>query len=330
MALFNSAAFGSESEFKVINPPFMFPTFNHNAGNLSTKEITLDKVSIKENVVYAAGANRNNEIKGYTLNVELSGIATSNYVVNLIGGMSENSDASYNNINITKMPSTITRDIRIFGADSWEGNTNFNKVNIDSISTNISKLTIVGGRTINENKGNSSNNRINISSSKLISDNKILDFQIIGGTALGKAQNNEVIIDKSNIINATIISGVAASDEEPIVTEENIVKITSSNVKGTIIGGDSWLFGYGNDANKNEVEIISSKISKQDHPYIDFAIAGGASTNNATNNTVSITSSNIDGDVYGGYSNESTAINNTVNLFHNSARDLALGKHFFS
>lgn len=307
LALFNCAAFGSESDFTVINPPFMFTTFNHklNVGNLSTKEITLDKVSRKKNVVYASGANKNDEINGYTLNVELSDIATSsdNYVVNLIGGMSENSDASYNNINITKMPSTITRDIRIFGADSCEGNTNFNEVNIDSISTNISKLTIVGGRTINQNKGNSSNNTINISSSKLISDNTNVDFQITGGIAQ-KAQNNKVIIDNSYIINTILISGGASLHVGPnrIGTEKNIVKITSSNVKGTIIGGDSWLFDFGSDANKNEVEIISSKISKQDGSFIDFAIAGGASTNNATNNTVSITSSIINGDSYGGLS----------------------------
>ncbi|MCZ6157003.1 autotransporter outer membrane beta-barrel domain-containing protein, partial [Campylobacter ureolyticus] len=34
-------------------------------------------------------------------------------------------------------------------------------------------------------------------------------------------------------------------------------------------------------------------------------------------------------DVYGGYSNEGDAINNTINLFHNSGRDInTLGKHF--
>lgn len=164
MTLFNGVAFGLESDFTVINPPFMFTTFNHklNAGNLPTKEITLDKVSRKENVVYTAGANENDEINGYTLNVELSDIATNsdNYIVNLIGGMSENNDVLNNNINITKMPSTITRDIRIFGADSHKGNTNFNKVNIDSIQTNINKLYIVGGRSTDENKGNGSNNTI--------------------------------------------------------------------------------------------------------------------------------------------------------------------------
>lgn len=192
----------------------MFTTFNHklNVGNLPTKEITLDKVSRQENVVYAAGANENDKINGYTLNAELSDIATSsnNYVVNLIGGMSENDDVLNNNINITKMPDKITRDIRIFGADSWKGNTNFNKVNIDSISTNINKLYIVGGRSTDENKGNSSNNSINISSSKLISDNTNFDFQITGGIAQGKAQNNEVIIDNSEIINTMLISGEAS------------------------------------------------------------------------------------------------------------------------
>ena len=293
----------------MIDPPFMFTTFNHklNVGNLPTKEITLDKVSRKENVVYAAGANENNEINGYTLNVELSGIATSsdNYVVNLIGGMSENNDVLNNNINITKMPSTITRDIRIFGADSWKGNTNFNKVKIDSIQTNINKLYIVGGRSTDENKGDSSHNTINISSSKLISDNTNFDFQITGGIAQGKAQNNEVIIDNSEIINTMLISGGASygdPDKIQLGTEKNIVKITSSEVKGMIFGGDSWLFGFNSDANENKVEIISSKISKQDNSFIDFAVAGGASTNNATNNTVSIVSSSINGDSYGGFS----------------------------
>lgn len=327
MALFNCAAFGSESDFTVIDPPFMFTTFNHklNVGNLPTKEITLDKVSRKENVVYAAGANENDEINGYTLNVELSDIATSNYVVNLIGGMSKNNDVLNNKINITKMPSTITRDIRIFGADSWEGNTNFNKVNIDSIQTNINKLYIVGGRSTDENKGDSSNNTINISSSKLISDNTNFDFQITGGIAQGKSQNNEVIIDKSEIINTMLISGGESygdPDKIQLGTEKNRVKITSSEVKGMIFGGDSWLFGHNNDANKNEVEIISSKVSKYDNSPIDFAVAGGASANNATNNTVSITSSSINGDSYGGFSkneiwgaiSSGNANNNTINI----------------
>ncbi|MCZ6156738.1 autotransporter outer membrane beta-barrel domain-containing protein, partial [Campylobacter ureolyticus] len=328
MALFNNAAFGSESDFTVIDPPFMFTTYNHklNVGNLSTKEITLDKVSRKENVVYAAGANENDEINGYTLNVELSDIATSsdNYVVNLIGGMSENSDASYNNINITKMPEKITRDIRIFGADSWKGNTNFNKVNIDSIQTNINKLYIVGGRSTDENKGNSSNNTINIYSSKLIPDNANPDFKITGGIAQGKAKNNEVIIDNSKIINTMLSGGESYGDPDKIQlgTEKNRVKITSSEVKGMIFGGDSWLFGHNNDANKNEVEIISSKVSKYDNSPIDFAVAGGASANNATNNTVSITSSSINGDSYGGFSkneiwgaiSSGNANNNTINI----------------
>lgn len=69
-----------------------------------------------------------------------------------------------------------------------------------------------------------------------------------------------------------------------------------------IFGGDSWLFGFNSDANENKVEIISSKISKQDNSFIDFAVVGGASTNNATNNTVSIVSSSINGDSYGGFS----------------------------
>ena len=328
MALFNNAAFGTESDFTVIDPPFMFTTFNHklNAGNLPTKEITLDKVSRKENVVYAAGANENDEINSYTLNVELSDIATSsdNYVVNLIGGMSENSDASYNNINITKMPEKITRDIRIFGADSWKGNTNFNKVNIDSIQTNINKLYIVGGRSTDENKGNSSNNTINIYSSKLIPDNANPDFKITGGIAQGKAKNNEVIIDNSKIINTMLSGGESYGDPDKIQlgTEKNRVKITSSEVKGMIFGGDSWLFGHNNDANKNEVEIISSKVSKYDNSPIDFAVAGGASANNATNNTVSITSSSINGDSYGGFSkneiwgaiSSGNANNNTINI----------------
>ncbi|VYT02071.1 Uncharacterised protein [Campylobacter ureolyticus] len=123
-----------------------------------------------------------------------------------------------------------------------------------------------------------------------------------------------------------LISGGASygnPDKIQLGTEKNRVKITSSEVKGMIFGGDSWLFGFDNDANKNEVEIISSKISKQDNFFIDFAVAGGASTNNATNNTVSITSSSINGDSYGGFSKKNifnneiisgNANNNEINI----------------
>lgn len=179
-----------------------------------------------------------------------------------------------------------------------------------------------------------------------------------------------------------LFGGASYGDPDKIQlgAKKNRVKITSSEVKGMIFGGDSWFLGANSDANENKVEIISSKISKQDNSLIDFAVVGGISTNNATNNTVSITSSNIGGEiyggksedknanenkvslkissvgssvaggsakneannnilditssnigdnVYGGYSNEGNAINNTINLFHNSGRDIAtLGNYF--
>ena len=239
------------------------------------------------------------------------------------GGSSEQAEANNNEVTV-KNGSKISS---IYGATAEQNNANLNKVDI----TNIKNIEwIIGGSST---KAEANNNEVivkngnkmkniyggraynNANSNKVyLTDIKNIEWIVGGSSEQAEANNNKVTIKNGNGTKVAIMGGNSIGGGNAY---KNMVDITSSNIGGEIYGGSS------EDKNANENK-VSLKISS-----VGYSVAGGSAKYEANKNTLDITSSNIGGDVYGGYSNEGDAINNTVNLFHNSGRNVnILGQHF--
>lgn len=326
-----------------------------------TLKVVLD--SVKGTVKPQPNKNIAHLIGGLSINksatdnhINLTKIPDNPRSVNLYGGVSINSNANKNSVNVDNIKENFHPEI--YGGYSLNGQANENKVTIKSLKTGF-KL-IVGGKSErgDANSNNTSVNDLEFASGELaggfayqadaknnkvtgkniigkggynfiiidggvagnnansnevyLTDIKNID-EIVGGSSIkGEANDNKVTVKNVNGINESIMGGYSAEGN----AYKNMVDITSSNIAGEIYGGNS----EDKNANKNKVSLKISSVAS--------SVAGGSAKYEANNNILDITSSNIGGDVYGGYSNEGDAIHNTVNLFHNSGRDITLGKHF--
>ena len=335
-------------------------------GKISGKKtFTLDKITnTDDQVSYVAGANKDSDTKGYTLEVVLNSVEgtvvsqPNKNIAHLIGGLSINKSATDNHIKFTKIPDNPERSINLYGGVSINSNANNNSVKVENIEENIVS-EIHGGYSLN---GQANENKVTIKSLKTdyklivggrsergyansnnisVNDLEFVHGELIGGYSYQADANNNKVTGK-NIIgkNGGYITGGSAYNN----ANSNEVYLTDIKNIGDIMGGLSKRQG---NADKNTVDITSSNIARiviggvsrggianenkvsLKNSYVGSNILGGSARSDAYNNIVNITSSNIDGDVYGGYSVESNAINNTVNLFHNSGRDITtLGNYF--
>ena len=260
-----------------------------NSNNTSVNDLEFASGELAGGFAYQADA-KNNKVTGKNI------IGKGGYNFIIIDGGVAGNNANSNEVYLTD----IKNIDEIVGGSSIKGEANDNKVTVK----NGSKIQAIYGATAEQNNANS--NEVDITDAKDIES-------IIGGSSEGAdANNNKVTVKNVNGINESIMGGYSAEG----IAYKNMVDITSSNIGGEIYGGNS----EDKNANKNKVSLKISSVAS--------SVAGGSAKDEANNNILDITSSDISGDVYGGYSNESDAINNTVNLFHSSGRDITLGKHF--
>ncbi|MCZ6134913.1 autotransporter outer membrane beta-barrel domain-containing protein [Campylobacter ureolyticus] len=260
-----------------------------NSNNTSVNDLEFASGELAGGFAYQADA-KNNKVTGKNI------IGKGGYNFIIIDGGVAGNNANSNEVYLTD----IKNIDEIVGGSSIKGEANDNKVTVK----NGSKIQAIYGATAEQNNANS--NEVDITDAKDIES-------IIGGSSEGAdANNNKVTVKNVNGINESIMGGYSAEGN----AYKNMVDITSSNIAGEIYGGNS----EDKNANKNKVSLKISSVAS--------SVAGGSAKYEANNNILDITSSNIGGDVYGGYSNEGDAIHNTVNLFHNSGRDITLGKHF--
>lgn len=272
---------------------------------LSKKLFELDKITEENGVAYMAGASKNNDITGYTLNANINSVVSSQDTVSLIGAFSENGNVFKNKIkiNVTQTPKTYKRYLDVYGGYSANKSANENIVTI--LNSNITG-GVLGGYS---KSGSANLNKVVIKASSINRD-------VAGGnSSIGNSNSNEVYIEQGTAVAGDVFGGGQYYNQ---------VSIKSSSIKGEVYGGE---VEKGN-VKLNNVYIESSSIGNIDELEVD--VYGGQSDNgDTTKNSVTINSSNIVNNIYGGYSNIGNAINNTVNISHTGGRNKTkLGKYF--
>lgn len=272
----------------------------------SKKSFELDNIIEASGVAYMAGASKNNDITGYTLNASINSIVDSQDTVSLIGAFSENKNVSNNKINVTQTPKTYKRYLDVYGGYTMRANKSANK-NIVTISNSNITGGVLGGYS---KLGSANQNKVVIKASSV-------DRDVAGGnSSIGNSNSNEVYIEKGTAVAGDVFGGGQYYNQ---------VSIKSSSIKGEVYGGEVER----GDVESNKVYIESSSIGNIDNKLEDDVYGGQSDNGNTAKNSVTINSSNIVNNIYGGYSNIGNAINNTVNISHTGGRNKTkLGKYF--
>lgn len=274
------------------------------------------------------GFSNDSAVTGNQVNITNIAASTTG---NVYGGESYKSDA-INNI-VTISGGIVNK--AVFAGKSTDGNVTGNIVTISGGSMNS---TVTGGYSVN---GTASTNTVTMSGGTLTGD-------VIGGEAKGTASGNSVTISGSSQVNGVVFgayaiddgtvsgntvtinggqaAGVIGSYSENGTASTNTVTVNSGTVS-SVVGG------RGAVANGNIV-IINSQVSGDVNggiastgdttgnnvtinSNVNGAVYGGwADSGNANSNIVTITSGQVDGPVYSGYSDSfsGTASGNTVNI----------------
>lgn len=273
---------------------------------LSKKLFELDKITEENGVAYMAGASKNNDITGYTLNANINSVVSSQDTVSLIGAFSENGNVFKNKIkiNVTQTPKTYKRYLDVYGGYSANKSANENIVTI--LNSNITG-GVLGGYS---KSGSANLNKVVIKASSINRD-------VAGGnSSIGNSNSNEVDIEQGTAVAGDVFGGGQYYNQ---------VSIKSSSIKGEVYGGEVER----GDVESNKVYIESSSIGNIDNKLEGDVYGGQSDNGNTAKNSVTINSSNIVNNIYGGYSNIGNAINNTVNISHTGGRNKTkLGKYF--
>ena len=206
----------------------------------------------------------------------------------------------------------------VYGGESQGGSVSGNRVSIGSDGKNKSlSRGVFGGKSRNGTKADVNGNEVSIIGSD-VEESYEVDSGAFGGRAeFGNTNENKVSISSDGKNRSIINSNVYGADstgrnifgQDPTQANKNEVKIIGSVVNGDIFGANS---AY-SQANENKVEIISdgANRSKAKNVY-----GGKTGSNGAIKNSVSISSADISGDVYGGYMgwNMGDASDNSVTL----------------
>ena len=337
------------------------------SGEVSNNTLNLTSISNGYDLDARGGHSYSGAAKGNTVNVVGSAIDQ------VLGGSSRIGFADGNKV-IIKSTNTVVSNVRVvhggrtwfskngannnevrvigtnaiwvYGGESQGGNITKNKVTIEASANNKSlSRGVFGGKSINGTKGDVSENEVTISGSEVESSYE-RDSGVFGGSAgFGNANINKVIIksDANNpsIINAKVygaksegrntfggtatqanqnevsvigsivnadIYGASSNGSNVILNKVYIQSDTKTRAKTRNLYGGKTMTG---SANQNEVSAISSDI--QGDIYGGYAGYGLGDTNE---NKITIENSNVSGSVYGGYNEGSvgSAINNIVNL----------------
>lgn len=271
---------------------------------LSKKLFELDKITEENGVAYMAGASKNNDITGYTLNANINSVVSSQDTVSLIGAFSENGNVFKNKIkiNVTQTPKTYKRYLDVYGGYSANKSANENIVTI--LNSNITGGVLGGYSKL----GSANLNKVIIKASSV-------DRDVAGGnSSIGNSNSNEVYIEQGTAVAGDVFGGGQYY---------NKVFIKSSSINGEVYGGEV----DNGDTTKNSVTINSSNIVNN--------IYGGYSNNgNAFLNTVNISHTGgrnktklgkyflVKGKIYGGNSDKGKISGNTLNV---KGKDLIAG-----
>ena len=220
-------------------------------------------------------------INGGTINGRVFGVGNENYTEDVSGG------------NVTINGNAYIAGA-VYGGRSGKGEAYNNTVNISGGSVvgsaGGSFGAVYGGRSTD---GSAHHNTVNISDGSVRSN-------VYGGNSSRSAYNNIV-----NISGNADVTGEVSGGDSSHSAYNNIVNISGdAKVTGEVRGGSS-----SSNANNNIVNISGGIIGEANN-IVD--VYGGRSYSNANNNIVNISGGSVSGDVYGGWSDNGKAYDNTV------------------
>ncbi|MBO6253964.1 MAG: hypothetical protein J6O49_09980, partial [Bacteroidaceae bacterium] len=242
------------------------------------------------------------------------------------GGYSGSGDALYNQITISGATATIKGNV-YGGYSSTNGDATNNHVKLNSggayavyggysnssstsSSANENDVTIQGTVTSDVNGGNAYYG--NVSGNKVYIKSGASVQKVAGGSAreYGSAETNTVEISGGTVSNIVMGGfsqrGIAGGDTK---VKGNTVTISAGSVTNHVYGGFSPNNETNNKAIYNTVEIKGGTIGGASK-----SIYGGYAGKTAQYNIVTITDGTVTADVYGGYSKNSAALNNSVTI----------------
>ncbi|GAB7140575.1 hypothetical protein RsTz2092_05250 [Deferribacterales bacterium RsTz2092] len=127
------------------------------------------------------------------------------------------------------------------------------------------------------------------------------------GYGTGRLENNTVYIDNLSTIVGNVIGGAVRGELRRLNSRNNSIYVYDATaITGDVIGGSS----DSGSAIGNLVHIESGTITSA------TGVIGGSGTISASDNTVRLDNGTIDGNMYGGYTDNGTATYNGVQIIH--------------
>ena len=275
---------------------------------------------------YADGTANNNRV-----NIAHGANVTSS--VN--GGFTSKKEANHNEVVIGNnvQIGTGRNGGGVWGGTSIESHSDFNAVRIGTNTTVIG--SVIGGFGGSDNKA-VANNVSASSNSVHIGDLSNITSSVRGGSGGKTSSFNEVVIgngvrvgsEVSITSSGGIVEGGSASVKSDFMSQEansNVVHIGDDAQIGMILGGvANAVFSKNNVANDNRVT-----IGNRSHTLLVSGAAGWESST-VTNNSVTIGTDAVAGEIYGARSSSGNVSKNTVQVGKNLVANFVTGGDAYS
>ena len=275
---------------------------------------------------YADGTANNNRV-----NIAHGANVTSS--VN--GGFTSKKEANHNEVVIGNnvQIGTGRNGGGVWGGTSIESHSDFNAVRIGTNTTVIG--SVIGGFGGSDNKA-VANNVSASSNSVHIGDLSNITSSVRGGSGGKTSSFNEVVIgngvrvgsEVSIASSGGIVEGGGASVKSDFMSQEansNVVHIGDDAQIGMILGGvANAVFSKNNVANDNRVT-----IGNRSHTLLVSGAAGWESST-VTNNSVTIGTDAVAGEIYGARSSSGNVSKNTVQVGKNLVANFVTGGDAYS
>ena len=258
-----------------------------------------------------------------------------NVTSSVYGGFTTKKEANHNEVVIGNnvQIGTGRNGGGVWGGTSIESHSDFNAVRIGTNTTVIG--SVIGGFGGSDNKA-VANNVSASSNSVHIGDLSNITSSVSGGSGGKTSSFNEVVIgngvrvgsEVSITSSGGIVEGGSASVKSDFMSQEansNVVHIGDDAQIGMILGGvANAVFSKNNVANDNRVT-----IGNRSHTLLVSGAAGWESST-VTNNSVTIGTDAVAGEIYGARSSSGNVSKNTVQVGKNLVANFVTGGDAYS
>ena len=292
------------------------------SGNVIQNSLTMSNVTEGYDLNVSGGHSYKGSAKGNSLNI------TNSTVDEVPGGSSRDGVADENKVNIVDSDIRVIHGGRtcfsphgaknnyieisgsiaswVYDGESQGGDVSGNNV-IVKANGNKKSLSrgIMGGKSTSSTKANVNNNEVIIIGSDVEKSNEI-DSGVYGAfAAYGNANNNKVTIKSEGNNQAIINADVFGANNEGQNTFDGPISTANGNevnITGAIVKGDIYIAKLaGSNTSHGKLSITGDQHyrTQVESIYGGYSLSGEASQNSLT-----ISNSDINGDIYGGYIND--------------------------